>query len=183
MQMQVPGYARAAGLAYIQSEVEAVGAIEAFERALGLLRQIDQLMGGFSGQRGQTVQMCVRHYHYVAGGVGVGIEADKAVLAAQDQAAGGLGLLGGHAVGDGVIDRGNQVAEDAVVVTWPSREACWNAGAAGCVGRSYVGITPGSPEMIHGWESVCISIEGAALARHSRVGGYPAESELRARIG
>ena len=93
--------------------------------------------------------MRVGHDHDVAGGIGVGVETDKAVLSSQDEAACGFGLVDAHAVGDGVIDGGDEVAEDAAEVAGPGGEAFWDAGAYGGVRRGDVGITPGTPEMIH----------------------------------
>src|SRR5579863_1449458 len=87
--------------------------------------------------------------HDVAGGVGVGVEADVAVLAAMDEAAGSFRLVGAHAVGDGEVDGGNEVAEDAAEVSRPCGQAVGNAGARLGLRRSDVGIAPGSPEMIH----------------------------------
>jgi len=157
--MQMSGDARAGGLAQIHSNIEAVRMVETFQRLLGALRQIDQLMRGCGGQFGQAVEMGVGHHHHVAGGVREGVQADKAVLAAMDEAAGGFGFFGIHAVGDGVVNGGDQVAEDTMVVAGPGSEARRNAGPCGIVRRGDVGIAPGSPENIHGWVSVCISIE------------------------
>src|SRR5579859_4542850 len=82
------------------------------------------------------------------------------MLAAQDEAASRFSLIGAHAVGDGVIDGCDEVAEDAAQVAGPSGETLGNSGALLGIGRSDVGITPGSPEMIHEWLSVQNSIEG-----------------------
>ena len=80
VQMEVAGNAGSGGLAHIEAEVEAVGRVNAFESRLGALGQLDEFVRGFSGQRGQPVEVRVGHDHDVAGGVGIGVEADKAVL-------------------------------------------------------------------------------------------------------
>ena len=147
--MQVSLDAGAGGLAQIQAKIEALRVVELLQRLLGALRQVDQLMGGIGGQRGQAVQMRVGHHHQVAGGVGVGVEADKAVLSAQNEAAGGFGLVWTHAVGYGEVDGGDQVAEDAAQVAGPGGEARGNAGARSAFRCGDVGIAPGGPEMVH----------------------------------
>ena len=66
-----------------------------------------------------------------------------------DKAAGGFSLVAIHAVGDGVVDGGDEVAEDAAQVAGPGVESLGNARAHGVVRRSDVRKTPGSPEMVH----------------------------------
>jgi hypothetical protein len=117
-------------------------------------------MSGFGGHFGQAVQVRVGHHHHVARGVREGVQADHAVLAAQDQPAGGFGLLRLHAVGDGVVNRGDQIAEDAVVIAGPGREAGRNAGARVARGVGDVGVAPGSPEKVHERDPFSTSIEG-----------------------
>ena len=106
-------------------------------------------MGGLGGQGCEAVEVGVGHDHDVAGGIGECIETDEAVLAAQDEAAGGLGLVWIHAVGDGEVDGGDQVAEDAAMVAGPGGKARRNAGACGILRRGDVGKTPGGPEIVH----------------------------------
>jgi len=60
--------------------------------------------------------MMIGHDENVAGGVGEAIEADITVNAAMDDEGCLLGILGGEAAGDGVIDGGEHVAEDAVFI-------------------------------------------------------------------
>ena len=86
------GHAGAGGLAHVHPEIEAMRRVDPFQGALRPLRQVHQLVRGFGGQRGQPVEMRVRHDHHVARGVGKGVQADKAVLPAQNQAAGRLGF-------------------------------------------------------------------------------------------
>lgn len=162
--MKVSGDASAACLAKIHSNVEAVRVVEAFQRLLSPLRQVHQLMRGCGGQERETIKMSVWHHHYVAGGVRVCVQADKAMLAAQNETAGGFSFSRFHAVGDGIVNGGDQVAEDAMVVAGPGRKARRNAGPCGIVRRCDVGIAPGSKELIHRWVSVCNSIEGLSGA-------------------
>jgi hypothetical protein len=123
--------------------------IDAIKNALRLLRQIHEFVRGREGQCGQSVEMRVRHHHDVARGVGECIKADEAMFAAENQPAGGFGLVAGHAVVDGVVDGGHEVAEDAAQVARPRIERLGHARAHRAIRRSDVGKTPGSPKMIH----------------------------------
>ena len=106
--------------------------------------------------------MRVGHGHHVAGGVWVRIEADEAVLSAKDEPARGLGLLRGHSVGDGEVDRSNQVTENAAQVAGPGCQALGNAGAHRGFRRGDIGKAPGTPEMIHRGRTAQHSIEAAS---------------------
>jgi len=139
----------ACGLAEIQTEVHAVRGIERGQDALGLLRQIHELMGCFYGQGRETRFVFVRDDHDMAGCIGIGVEADEAVFAAEDEAGGHFGLVAVFTVGNGVVDGGDEVAEDAAEVAWPVFEAAGNSGANGFFGVGDVAIAPGSPEQIH----------------------------------
>ena len=87
----------------------------------------------------------------VAGGVGVGVEADEAGGAAMDDVGSLLGGFLGHAVGDGVVGGGDHVAEDAVLVLCggPGGERGRDAGAGLRVSSGDVVVAPGSPKTIH----------------------------------
>jgi len=52
-------------------------------------------------------------------------------------------------VGDGVIDGGEEVAENAAQVAGPAAEAGWDAGADGLICRGDILIAPGCPDVIH----------------------------------
>ena len=149
VQMQMAGDARARGLADVHSKIEAMGRIDAIENAFGTLRQIDELVRGGEGQRRQPVKMRVGHDHDVARGVGKGVEADEAMFGAHDQPAGSFGLVAGHSLQNGVVDGGDEVAEDAAQVAGPGIERLRNARAHGAIRRCDVSKTPGSPEMVH----------------------------------
>ena len=143
------GDAGAGGPAEVDTEVEAVGAVDALHGTFGELGQIDQFMSGFSRQLGEAVEVGVGHDHDVARGVGEGVEADEAVFSAMDEAAGGFGLIRTHAIRDGEVDAGDEVAKDAAEVARPGGEARGNAGARCGFRRGDVGIAPGCPEMVH----------------------------------
>ena len=108
--------------------------------------------------------MMIGHDENVAGGVGEAIEADITVNAAMDDEGCLLGILGGEAAGDGVIDGGEHVAEDAVFIGKGRNGNGWSGGIF--VGEPWfegggyafealgdgvgdVGVAPGSPEAIH----------------------------------
>src|ERR1700733_8652703 len=93
----------------------------------------------------------------MSGGVWVGVEAHKAVQTAMDDVDGLFGGLARHAMGDGVVDGGDHVAKDAVLVVVGSRrpgvESCGDAGAGLLIGTGDVAIAPGRPEAVH-WPSI-----------------------------
>jgi hypothetical protein len=111
----------------------------------------DHLLRGLGWKGGEGVDVLVGQDEDVAGGVGVGVEADEAMRAARDDVGGLLGCLLGHAVGDGVVGGGDHVAEDAVLVLGggPVGERWRDAGTGLRVGASDVVIAPGSPETVH----------------------------------
>ena len=151
------------GLAKVHAEIESLWAVEALKDLLGKLGQADQFMGGFGGQGSEAVEVGVGHDHDVAGGIREGVEADKTVLSAVDEAAGGLGLAWIHAVGNGEVDGSDEVAEDAAEVAGPGGKAGRNAGARGIFRRGDVGKAPRGPEIVHMNSEGCAvpnSIEG-----------------------
>ena len=89
------------------------------------------------------------HDHDVAGGIGIGVEADVAMLAAMNQAASHLSLVRTHPVRDGEVDGSDEVAEDAAEISGPRGESSGHARTRLGFRRCDVGIAPGGPEMIH----------------------------------
>src|SRR6185437_2863990 len=87
----------------------------------------------------------------VAGGVGIGVEADEAGGAAMDDVGSLLGGLPGHAMGDGVVGGGDHVAEDTVLVfcSGPGGEGGRHAGAGLRVSSGDVVVAPGRPKAVH----------------------------------
>ena len=150
--MDVVGDAGAGGFPKIHAEVEAVGAVDLTEAAFDELCEQDHLLRGFGRKHGERVNVQVGQDEDMAGGVGVGVEADKAVRAAMEDVGGFLGGFLRHAVGDGVVGGGDHVAEDAVLVFGggPAGERGRDAGAGLLVGPGDVVVAPGSPETIHG---------------------------------
>jgi hypothetical protein len=75
------------------------------------------------------------------------------VSGTMDNVDGLFGGLASHPVGDGVVDRSDHVAEDAVLVLgfrWrPSAKCSRNPGSSLRVCVSDVTIAPGRPEAIH----------------------------------
>lgn len=146
--------AGSACFADVEAKVEAVWAIELLKNALRPLCQIHQLVGRIDGQGGQTVDVGVGHGEYMAAVVGVGIEADEAMFTAQDESAGGFGLIWTQPVGDGEVDGSNKVAENASHVAGPRGQFRRNAGARIGIRRSDVVIAPGGKEKIHAGRAV-----------------------------
>ena len=120
--MDVSRHARTGGFSNIHPQINPLRLVHLPQYPFHALRQIDHFVRRFYRQLLQFVQMSERHNHHVSGGVREGIEDDVAVLATVNNA------------GLGVIPRPWQVAEDT---------------AGGQVNAGHVGITPGSPEIVH----------------------------------
>src|SRR5258708_1127565 len=149
VKMQVPGYSRASSLPQVHAEVEPMRPINSFQDALSLPAQVDQLVEVFARHLGQAVEVSVRHHHHVPGSVGVGVQADKARLAAQNQPPRSFGLVFGHAVLDGKIDGGNEIAEDASAVTGPAFQLFWHSRTCQLVSRRNIRVAPWCPKNVH----------------------------------
>ena len=149
--MNVIGDAGPGGLTEVHAEVEAVGVVDLAQTALDALGGKDHLLSGFGWKGGEGVDVLVGQDEHVAGGVGVGVEADEAERAAMDDVGGLLGGLLRHAVGDGIVGGGDHVAEDAVLVLCggPAGERGRDASAGLFVGAGDVVVAPGGPETIH----------------------------------
>jgi len=96
--MQVSGDTRAGGLAQVHSNVEAVRMVEAFERLFGALRQLDQFRERRRRQEREAVHMGVGHPPSRGRRCRGCVQTDKAMLAAQDEAAGGFGFVRVHSI-------------------------------------------------------------------------------------
>jgi hypothetical protein len=151
VQVDVVGDTSSGGLAKVHAEVEAVGAVDLAEAVLHALGEQDHLLRGLGRQGGKRVDVQVGQDEDVAGGVGVGVEADEAAFSAMEDVGGLLGGLLRHALGDGVVGGGDHVAEDAVLVFGggPPCEGGRDAGAGLFVGAGDVVIAPRGPETIH----------------------------------
>ena len=106
-------------------------------------------MSCFHFEGGEAGLVPVGNHHDVAGRIGIGVEADEASFAAEDEASSHFCFVAVSAGGDGVIDGRDEVAENAAEIAGPVLEAAGNAWADGffCVGD--VAIAPGGPEQIH----------------------------------
>ena len=114
--------------------------------------------------------MLIRHDHHMAGGVGIGVQADKAVRAAMDDMGGLLGGLAGHAVGDGVVDGARSCCRRRSACPQPQTAASVQAPAGtpvrACrVASGNVAVAPRRPEAIHSRE-----YSGADCSRPGCVG-------------
>jgi len=138
-------------LAQVHTEVKAVRAVDLAQTALNLLRNKDHLLGGFGRERGERVEMLVGNDKYVPGRIRESIKAHETERATVDDMGSLFSGFARHAVGDGVVGGGDQVAEDAVLVlrSGPTRKCGGYAGAGLRVCSSDVVIAPGSPETIH----------------------------------
>jgi hypothetical protein len=98
--------------------------------------------------------------HQVAAVVGKGVKDHEAGGVALQDAGGLLGLVAGHAVGDGVVGGGDDVAEDAVQVARPRGEGLRDASlAAGAVGSGDVGVAPRGPKAVHRSEYRALTVQ------------------------
>jgi len=167
--VDVIGDAGASGLTQIEPHVEAARLVNLAQSNFGALGDEHQLVGGFGRNGGERGEMLVGHNHHMTRGVGVGIQAHEAVQTAMDDVHGLLSRLARHAVSDSIIDRGDHVAEDAMLVLGlrrrPGVERGRDAGASLRVGTGDVAIAPGRPEAVH---QPSIAGRSNAVAGHSR---------------
>jgi len=156
--VDVTGDACSSSLPEVDAEVESGGVVDLAQDALNSLGEGYHLLRFAGGQGSERIQVTVGNDEDVAGGVGEGVETEEAGGLACQDVGGLLGLLGGHAVGDRVVDRCDQVTEDAVAMmvagfvgreARPGVEGCRNAGAGGVFGAADVVVAPRGPETIH----------------------------------
>jgi hypothetical protein len=149
--MDVVGDAGSRGFAEVHAQIEAIGVIDLTEAALHLLGGKDHLVGRFWWKGSEGVNVLIGQDQHMAGGVGIGIEADKAERPAMDDVSGSLGCFLRYAVSDGIVGGGDHVAEDAVLIFGggPSGESGRDAGAGLLVGSGDVVVAPGGPETVH----------------------------------
>ena len=177
--MNMVGNAGACGFAKVEAHVEAARAVNLTQNEFGTLGEEHQLVGRVGRYGGERGEVLIRHDHDVASGVRVGVEANKAMRPAMDDVDRLFGSLARHAVGDGVIDRSDHVAKDAVLVVavgrgpGAQRGRDTSAGLRLCSGD--IAIAPGGPEAIH-WPSI-------AGAARSSTGAAPADANYFRRDG
>jgi hypothetical protein len=151
--VNVVGYAGPGSFAKVQAHVEATWLVDFTQGEFSALREEHQLVGSLGWNRSERRQVLIGHDHHMAGGVGVCVEADKAVQAPVDDMGGPFGGLASHAVGDGVIDRSDHVAEDTVLVLGlrrgPGAKCRGHTGSRLRVGVGDVTVAPRRPEAIH----------------------------------
>ena len=151
--MDVISDARPSRLAKVEAHVEAAGLVNLTQSKFGPLRKHHQLIGGVCWNGGERGEVLIRHNHHVTGRVGKRIQAHKAVQTAMDDVGGLLGGISPHAMGDGVVDSSDHVAEDAMLVLGigrrPGVEGGGNARACQRVCVGDVTVAPRGPEAIH----------------------------------
>ena len=158
--MDVAGDSGAAGLADVETEVEAGGIVDGAQDGFHALSQQDHLLRVRGRKDGERVEMAVRDDEYVACVVREGVETEEAGGPANEEVGGFFCIFDGRAVGDGVVDGGDHVAEDTVAVLpagfigepWPRVERGGDSGTGGVFGAADVLIAPRGPETIHGWK-------------------------------
>ena len=121
--MDVSGDAGAGGFADVHAEIDAIGVVNIAQYGLEALGKRHHFIGGLGREVAKLIEVGVGHDHHVAGGVGIGVEDNEAVLAAMNDE-GFLVVVGFHG--------GAEDATDSLL------------------GSGDVGVAPGSPEVIHG---------------------------------
>ena len=106
----------ARGLAQVEAHVQSARAIDLAQGQFGALGEQHNLIRCVGWDRRERGEVLIRNDHHVTGGVGVGVQAHKAVQAAMDDVCGLFGDLSLHSVCDGVVDGGDHVAKHAVLV-------------------------------------------------------------------
>ena len=114
--MDVIGDTRSRCFSQIEPHVEPTRFIDLAENNFGTLRELHQFAGAFDRNRSQRGKVLVGHDHQMACGVRISIEAYKAVQAAMDDVNCLFRNLAGHSLSDSVVNGGDHVAEDAVLV-------------------------------------------------------------------
>ena len=152
--MDVAGNACAACLTQVEAEVHARRPVNSAQDSLHALGQCHHLLRILGRERGQRIDMEVRDDEDVAGGVGKGVEAQKAGLCADQNVRCHLCLGDRHPVGNGVVHGSNQVAEDAAAIHGaglrPRAERGGHAGAGGgFIGAGDILIAPRCPQSFH----------------------------------
>ena len=122
VQVQMCSHTRTCCSAQIQSQVVAIRRIGRAECPFCALAPVHQLRRSLLRERCQRGAMRIGHDHDVPGVVRKAIQADKHALAAADEQRRALRILYRHAVGDGPVGGGQQVAEDTLPVAGPCAE-------------------------------------------------------------
>jgi len=126
--VDVTGDACTGGAANVHAEINSIRCVDLAEHAFHFLTQRHHFCRRIFGQLLQFIQMREGHDHHVAGGVRKAVENDEAVPAAMDY----FGFE---------VRKSGKLAEDAGV------------GAVSFRSSGDVGVSPGSPEVIHGEQS------------------------------
>jgi len=133
MQMDMVGNAGTGGLAKVETHIEAARLIGLVQSNLRVLSESYQFVCCVWGKRCERGEVLIRHDHYVACGVWIRVEAYKAVQTAIDDVSGLLSVFRGHSLSNGVVDGGDHVAKDAMLVVrfgwWPCSESRGNSSA------------------------------------------------------
>ena len=122
MHMDVTGHTRPRGCPNIHAEIYAVWLIEATQYSFYLLREVHHFVSRVQGKLLQFVQMLEGHDHYVPRRIWIGVEHNVAGSAPVNDAC----LL-------------------VVIELWQVTEYA----ASRFIFASDIGITPGSPQVIH----------------------------------
>src|SRR5664279_5563031 len=144
-------------LSQVHAEIHAVWRIKRFKYASDALCQFHHLRSRISRQRRQRSLMHIRNDHYVAAGVGINVQTDEGTLAAMDEISSAIRVIRRHALSDRMVGGGNQVAENTVFVSRPTRQLLRHSlPLILLVHFRDIGIAPGCPEVIHFLISIAI---------------------------
>jgi hypothetical protein len=146
VEVQVFGDAGTCGFAEVEAKVEAVGVVDGADGAFRTAAQTEDVFGDVQREGGERVLVEVRDGHEMTAVIGEGVEDEVGVRAAFEDPDGGFGLVTGCSMGDGVVDGGDLVAEDAAEVAGPGGERIGHTGALTAAVAGDVGVTPRCPE-------------------------------------
>ena len=155
--MDVVGDTRSRCFAQIEPHVEPARDCRPRAEQLRNAARAASVRWRFGRNRSQRGKVLVGHDHHMACGVRISIEAYKAVQAAMDDVNCLFRNLAGHSLSDSVVNGGDHVAEDAVLVLGlgrrPRRKSCRDTGAGFGIFTGNVAVAPGCPEAVH-WPSI-----------------------------
>ena len=129
VQMQVPGHARAGGLANIHAEVESMRLVDPLQRALRQLRQVHQFVRSLRRAAPPAGQDARRASpSRVPRCTGKAFRQMKQCFPRRTSPPAASALFAVHAIRNRVVNRGDQIAEDAAQIARPRVQRRGNAG-------------------------------------------------------
>jgi hypothetical protein len=153
VKVHVVGDASTCSLSEVETHVDPSRKIDLAKSQLRTLGEIHQFMGDVNRKCRQRIEVQIGQKQQMSGGVGKGVEADKAMLPPVNDVGSFFGGLSLEPMIDGVVDCGDHIAEDAVFVLRfggrPSAEGGRDPASGLWIRAGDVAVAPRRPEAIH----------------------------------